>query len=109
MLQDIAEDFVENVAAFACELVKHREGNTLEAKDLQLALGAPACLGNPALSSDVATHARSVMLCRQAVEHAAPWHRRRRSQGHQEDLGDRDTSPARADGPQEPAMSLSYS
>lgn len=41
MLQDIAEDFVENVAAFACELVKHREGTTLEAKDLQLALGAP--------------------------------------------------------------------
>jgi len=40
VLQDIAEDFVENVAAFACELVKHREGNTLEAKDLQLALGA---------------------------------------------------------------------
>ena len=24
VLQDIAEDFVENVAAFACELVKHR-------------------------------------------------------------------------------------
>ena len=33
-----AEDVVENVAAFACELVKHREGEQLEAKDLQLVL-----------------------------------------------------------------------
>merc|ERR1712106_1079949 len=32
VLQDIAEDFVENVAAFACELVKHRAGETLELK-----------------------------------------------------------------------------
>ena len=40
VLQDIAEDFVENVAAFACELVKHRAGETLEVKDLQLAIGA---------------------------------------------------------------------
>ena len=39
VLQDIAEDFVENVAAFACELVKHRAGETLEVKDLQLAIG----------------------------------------------------------------------
>ena len=38
VLQDVAEDFVENVAAFACELVKHREGEQLEAKDLQLVL-----------------------------------------------------------------------
>ena len=38
VLQDLAEDFVENVAAFACELVKHREGDTLEVKDLQLAI-----------------------------------------------------------------------
>mmetsp|Transcript_21758 Transcript_21758/g.44468 ORF Transcript_21758/g.44468 Transcript_21758/m.44468 type:complete len:112 (+) Transcript_21758:132-467(+) len=38
VLQDIAEDFVENVAAFACELVKHRAGETLEVKDLQLAI-----------------------------------------------------------------------
>ena len=38
VLQDVAEDFVENVAAFASELVKHREGEQLEAKDLQLVL-----------------------------------------------------------------------
>jgi len=38
VLQDVADDFVENVAAFACELCRHREGKVLEAKDLQLAL-----------------------------------------------------------------------
>jgi transcription initiation factor TFIID subunit 12 len=38
-MQDIADDFVENVAAFACELAVHRGGTTLEAKDIQLALG----------------------------------------------------------------------
>jgi len=38
ILQDVADDFVENVAAFACELVRHREGSVLEAKDVQLAL-----------------------------------------------------------------------
>ena len=38
VLQDVADDFVENLAAFACELAVHRAGTTLEAKDIQLAL-----------------------------------------------------------------------
>ena len=40
VLQDVADDFVENLTAFACELALHRAGTTLEAKDIQLALGA---------------------------------------------------------------------
>lgn len=40
VLQDVADDFVENLAAFACELALHRAGTTLEARDIQLALGA---------------------------------------------------------------------
>ena len=40
VLQDVADDFVENLAAFACELALHRSGTTLEARDVQLALGA---------------------------------------------------------------------
>ena len=37
----MADDFVENLAAFACELAVHRTGTTLEARDIQLALGMP--------------------------------------------------------------------
>lgn len=40
VLQDVADDFVENLAAFACELAVHRGGQMLEARDIQLALGA---------------------------------------------------------------------
>ena len=42
VLQDVADDFVENVAAFACELAAHRSGKTLEARDIQMALGVPS-------------------------------------------------------------------
>lgn len=38
VLQDVANDFVDNLAAFACELALHRGGTTLEARDIQLAL-----------------------------------------------------------------------
>ena len=54
VLQDVADDFVENVAAFACELATHRNGQKLEARDIQLALGMFAFPSPAALaSSDV--------------------------------------------------------
>lgn len=38
LILDLADDFVEDVANFACRLAKHRHSNTLDVQDLQMHL-----------------------------------------------------------------------
>ena len=40
---DIADEFIDSVTNFGCRLAKHRGGDSLEVRDLQLHLGEDLC------------------------------------------------------------------
>jgi len=52
LLLDIADEFLDSVANFGCRLAKHRNGDTLEVRDLQLHLERNHNIRIPGFASD---------------------------------------------------------
>ncbi|KAI0032103.1 AFG1-like ATPase-domain-containing protein [Vararia minispora EC-137] len=66
LLLDIADEFVDSVTNFGCRLAKHRGGDTLDIKDLQLHLERNHNIRIPGFSSDETR----VQLAQQVIANA---------------------------------------
>ncbi|OMH79082.1 Transcription initiation factor TFIID subunit 12, partial [Zancudomyces culisetae] len=63
LLCDIADEFIDSVVGFSCELARHRKSNVLEAKDIQLHLERNWNIRVPGFATDeIRTVKKSTLL-----------------------------------------------
>lgn len=67
LLLNIADEFIDTVTNFSCRLAKHRGGDSLEIRDLQLHLGEP--FHTTAIDDLTTTHQNEIIILEYQVLH----------------------------------------
>ncbi|KAI9183904.1 Transcription initiation factor TFIID subunit 12 [Blastocladiella emersonii ATCC 22665] len=70
MLMEMADEFIESTTRFACDLAKHRKGNTLEVRDLQLYLESHYRIRVPGFFAGAATESMELNVAKRRPANA---------------------------------------